>query len=212
VEVRDTGTGMTEDVRGRCLEPFFTTKGQHGTGLGLAMVYGMVQRHEAEIEIESAPGRGTTMRLTFPACSADGLPYQRASVPSPAHSARILVVDDDKRVSRSLRRVLEADGHRVTVADGGQAGIDTFLAATGRGESFSMVISDLGMPHIDGRRVAAAVKAASPKTPIVLLTGWSYSMREDGDLPAHVDHLLSKPPDVNELRLAISKLTAEAET
>lgn len=102
--------------------------------------------------------------------------------------------------------------HRVTVADVGQAGIDTFLAATGRGESFSMVISDLGMPHIDGRRVAAAVKAASPKTPIVLLTGWSYSMREDGDLPAHVDHLLSKPPDVNELRLAISKLTAEAET
>ena len=212
VEVSDTGTGMTEDVRGRCLEPFFTTKGQHGTGLGLAMVYGMVQRHEAEIEIESAPGRGTTMRLTFPACSADGLPYQRASVPSPTHGARILVVDDDKRVSRSLRRVLEADGHRVTVADGGQAGIDTFLAATGRGESFSMVISDLGMPHIDGRRVAAAVKAASPKTPIVLLTGWSYSMRDNGDLPAHVDHLLSKPPDVNELRLAISKLTAEAET
>jgi signal transduction histidine kinase/CheY-like chemotaxis protein len=212
VEVSDTGTGMTEEVRGRCLEPFFTTKGQRGTGLGLAMVYGMVQRHEAEIEIESAPGRGTTMRLTFPACSAEGLPYQPASVPAPAHSARILVVDDDKRVSRSLRRVLEADGHRVTVADGGQAGIDTFLAANGRGESFSVVISDLGMPHIDGRRVAAAVKAASPKTPIVLLTGWGYGMRENGDLPSHVDHLLSKPPDVNELRLAISKLTAEAET
>lgn len=213
VEVRDTGTGMTEEVRGRCLEPFFTTKGQRGTGLGLAMVYGMVQRHEAEIEIESAPGRGTTMRLTFPACTADGLPYQRASVPSPAaHSARILVVDDDKRVSKSLRRVLEADGHRVTVADGGQAGIDTFLAAIGRGESFSVVISDLGMPHIDGRRVAAAVKAASPKTPIVLLTGWGYSLRENGDLPAYVDQMLSKPPDVNELRLAISKLTAEAES
>lgn len=136
---------------------------------------------------------------------------QRVAVPSPAHSARILVVDDDRRVSRSLRRVLEADGHRVTVADGGQAGIDTFLAANGRGESFAVVISDLGMPHIDGRRVAAAVKAASPKTPIVLLTGWGYSMRESGDLPTYVDHLLSKPPDVNELRLAISKLTADAE-
>lgn len=212
VEVRDTGTGMTDEVRGRCLEPFFTTKGQRGTGLGLAMVYGMVQRHEAEIEIESALGRGTTMRLTFPACSADGLPYQRASVPSPAHSVRILVVDDDKRVSKSLRRVLEADGHRVTVADGGQAGIDAFLGAAGGGESFSVVISDLGMPHIDGRRLAAAVKAASPKTPIVLLTGWGYAMRDNGDLPSYVDHLLTKPPDVNELRMAISKLTAEAET
>ena len=211
VEVRDTGTGMTDEVRGKCLEPFFTTKGQRGTGLGLAMVYGMVQRHEAEIEIDSAPGKGTTMRLTFPACATEGLVGQRTAVPSPVHSARILVVDDDKRVSKSLRKVLEADGHRVTVADGGQAGIDTFLAATGSGEAFSMVISDLGMPHIDGRRVAAAVKAASPKTPIVLLTGWGYSMRENGDLPSHVDHLLSKPPDVNELRLAISKLTSEAE-
>ncbi|MBS0421548.1 MAG: response regulator [Proteobacteria bacterium] len=212
VEVRDTGTGMTEEVRGKCLEPFFTTKGQRGTGLGLAMVYGMVQRHEADIEIDSSPGRGTTMRLTFPACAADRLTDLRAAIPSRANSARILVVDDDRRVSKSLRRVLEADGHRVTVADGGQAGIDTFLAATGRGESFSIVICDLGMPHIDGRRVAAAVKAASPKTPIVLLTGWGYSMRENGDLPSHVDHLLSKPPDVNELRLAISKLTAEMET
>ena len=211
VEVRDTGTGMTDEVRGKCLEPFFTTKGQRGTGLGLAMVYGMVQRHEAEIEIDSAPGKGTTMRLTFPACATEGLVGQRTAVPSPVHSARILVVDDDKRVSKSLRKVLEADGHRVTVADGGQAGIDTFLAATGSGEAFSMVISDLGMPHIDGRRVAAAVKAASPKTPIVLLTGWGYSMRENGDLPSHVDHLLSKPPDVNELRLAISKLTPEAQ-
>jgi signal transduction histidine kinase/ActR/RegA family two-component response regulator len=212
VEVRDTGTGMTEAVRGKCLEPFFTTKGQRGTGLGLAMVYGMIQRHEAEIEIVSSPEKGTTMRLTFPACAGEGLTGRRVAVPSPANSASILVVDDDKRVSKSLRRVLEADGHRVTVADGGQAGIDTFLAATGRGESFSVVISDLGMPHIDGRRVAAAVKAASPKTPIVLLTGWGYGMRENGDLPSHVDHLLSKPPDVNELRLAISKLTADAET
>jgi signal transduction histidine kinase/CheY-like chemotaxis protein len=212
VEVRDTGIGMSEEVRGKCLEPFFTTKGQQGNGLGLAMVYGMVQRHEADIEIESSPGKGTTMRLTFAACTADGLVDQCVPVPSPAHSARILVVDDDKSVSKSLRRVLEADGHRVTVADGGQAGIDTFLAATGRGESFSLVISDLGMPHIDGRRVAAAVKAASMNTPIVLLTGWGYSMRENGDLPSHVDHLLSKPPDVNELRLAIGKLTAEADS
>jgi signal transduction histidine kinase/CheY-like chemotaxis protein len=212
VEVRDTGIGMSEEVQGKCLEPFFTTKGQRGTGLGLAMVYGMIQRHEAEIEIESAPGKGTTMRLTFPACAAEGIAGQRPTVPQPSQSARILVVDDDLRVSKSLRRVLEADGHRVTVADGGQAGIDTFMAATVRGESFSVVISDLGMPHIDGRRVAAAVKAASPKTPIVLLTGWGHSMRENGDLPSHVDHLLSKPPDVNELRRAISKLTADETT
>jgi signal transduction histidine kinase/CheY-like chemotaxis protein len=212
VEVRDTGIGMSEEVQRKCLEPFFTTKGQRGSGLGLAMVYGMIQRHEAEMEIESSPGNGTTMKVTFPACAADALASRRVVVPGPVHSARILVVDDDVRVSKSLRRVLEADGHRVTVADGGQAGIDTFMAATVRGESFAMVISDLGMPHIDGRRVAAAVKAASPKTPIVLLTGWGHGMRENGDLPSHVDHLLSKPPDVNELRQAISKLTADTDT
>jgi CheY-like chemotaxis protein len=176
VDVCDTGVGMTEDTRRECLQPFYTTKGERGTGLGLAMVYGMVQRHRAEIEIQSEPHQGSTISLIFPvaaATSASAAPY--AAPAPPAQSLRILVVDDDPRVSKSLRRILEADGHRVTVADGGQAGIDTFAAAAERGEPFALVLADIGMPYVDGRKVAAAIKAASPITPIVLVTGWGQS-------------------------------------
>ena len=211
VDVCDTGVGMTEETRRECLQPFYTTKGERGTGLGLAMVYGMVQRHRAEIEIQSEPHKGSTISLIFPvaaATSASAAPY--AAPPPPAQSLRILVVDDDPRVSKSLRRILEADGHRVTVADGGQAGIDAFVAAAERGEPFALVLADIGMPYVDGRKVAAAIKAASPITPIVLVTGWAQTSSIPRELPLHVDRLLGKPPDIEELRLAIAELTKEA--
>jgi len=211
VEVCDTGIGMTEEIRRKCLQPFYTTKGERGTGLGLAMVYGMVQRHRAEIEIQSEPHKGSTMSLIFPVAAArSSSAVQYAALPPPAQSLRILVVDDDPRVSRSLRRILQADGHRVTVADGGQAGIDTFVAAAQRGEPFALVLADIGMPYVDGRKVAAAIKAASPLTPIVLVTGWGQSISTPHELPLHVDRLLGKPPDIEELRRAIVELTAEA--
>jgi CheY-like chemotaxis protein len=98
--------------------------------------------------------------------------------------------------------------HGQAVADGGQAGIDTFIAAARHGEPFAVVISDLGMPYIDGRKVAAAVKGESSWTPVLLVTGWGYGMRADSDYPAHVDRLLSKPTNVEELRQALAELTA----
>jgi CheY-like chemotaxis protein len=210
VDVCDTGVGMTEETQRKCLQPFYTTKGERGTGLGLAMVYGMVQRHRAEIEIHSEPHKGSTMSLIFPiAAATSSSPAQHAALPPPARSLPILVIDDDPHVSKSLRRVLEADGHRVTVADGGQAGIDTFAAAAKRGEPFALVLADIGMPYVDGREVAAAIKARSPFTPIVLVTGWGQSVSTPGELPSHVDRLLVKPPKLEELRRAIVELTAE---
>src|SRR6185295_1906094 len=111
---------MDEETRRRCLEPFYTTKGERGTGLGLAMVYGMVQRHSAEIEIESAPGKGTTMRLIFSvAPTVSGAKARSRSGGRPKHRLRILVVDDDPLLIKSLRDALEGDGHVITVATGG---------------------------------------------------------------------------------------------
>ena len=210
VDVRDTGVGMTEEVRRKCMEPFFTTKGERGTGLGLAMVYTMMQRHGAHIEIESAPRIGTAVSLIFPATLATRVLADPHTVSTrPVYNLRILVVDDDERVLSAMCRILEGDGHQVTAADGGQSGIDTFVAAAGRGEPFSLVISDLGMPYVDGRKVAAAVKAASPRTPVLLVTGWGYSMSAELDHPAHVDRLLSKPTKVEELRQALAEVTTE---
>jgi len=207
VEVLDSGVGMDEDTRRRCFEPFFTTKGERGTGLGLAMVYGTVQRHNADIDIDSAVGKGTTIRLSFAvADSADPVPGADPVV-SVAPSLRILLVDDDPIVLKSLAETLKMEGHTVASADGGQAGIDAFLAAKSAGTPFQVVVTDLGMPHVDGRRVSAAVKAAAPQTVVLLLTGWGQRMVDIGDIPADVDRVLSKPPKLRELREALAQRT-----
>lgn len=211
LEVSDTGVGMAAETKRRCLEPFFTTKGERGTGLGLAMVYGMAQRHSAQMEIDSELGKGTTVRLVFPISAPAQtetvhLPARRL----PARQLPILVVDDDVLIIESLRNTLQSEGHIVTTAAGGQAGIDAFAAALSRHEPFALVITDLGMPYVDGRKVAAAVKTASPVTPVILLTGWGQRLKDDGDVPLHVDRVLNKPPALHELRLAVADLAATA--
>ncbi|HVS75726.1 MAG TPA: response regulator [Steroidobacteraceae bacterium] len=207
LEVSDTGVGMDEETRRRCLEPFFTTKGERGTGMGLAMVYGMARRHGAGLEIDSAPGKGTTVRIVFPAAprSADETGRQLA-LGLPLRPLRILIVDDDPLIIESLREALRGDGHRVAAAEGGQAGIEAFEAAAAGGQPFELVITDLGMPYVDGRRVAAAIKAASPDTPVVLLTGWGQRLTAENQVPPHVDRVLNKPPRMRDLRSALAEL------
>jgi CheY-like chemotaxis protein len=122
----------------------------------------------------------------------------------PSSKLRILVIDDDPLLVKSLRDALEADGHEVVTANGGQAGIDTFRAAKARHEEFAVVFTDLGMPYVDGRKVASAIKDASPATPVILLTGWGQRLVAEGDVPSHVDRVLSKPPKLRELRESLS--------
>ena len=204
VEVIDSGVGMDEDTRRRCLEPLFTTKGERGTGLGLAMVYGALQRHSADLEIESAVGRGTTVRFRFAIPTSPLSAAVVSSTGTVGPPLSILVIDDDPLVLRSLRETLHADGHTVTTADGGQAGIDAFRAAQAQGAPFPVVITDLGMPYVDGRKVSNAIKTAAPQTVVLLLTGWGQRLVIDGDVPPHVDRVLSKPPKLRELREALA--------
>jgi CheY-like chemotaxis protein len=124
---------------------------------------------------------------------------------------RILIVDDDPLVLKSLCETLEADGHSVTTAEGGQAGIDAFLAARAQNNPFPVVITDLGMPYVDGRKVSGAVKTAAPGTIVLLLTGWGQRLVADGDVPAHVDRVLAKPPKLRDLREALAR-SLEART
>ena len=204
VEVVDSGAGMDEETRRRCLEPFFTTKGANGSGLGLAMVYGMAERHGGRVDIDSEPGRGTRIRLSFPVQERTVVaPATAALLLEPTPPLRVLIVDDDPAILRSLRDVLELDGHSVVTAGGGQEGIDVFQSAAGRGEPFELVVTDLGMPFVDGRRVAEAIKEHSPATPVILLTGWGQRLISDGEIPPHVNLVLSKPPQRRRLREAI---------
>jgi signal transduction histidine kinase/DNA-binding response OmpR family regulator len=205
LDVTDTGIGMDEETRRRCLEPFFTTKGERGTGLGLAMVYGMAQRHGIETEIDSAPGKGTTMRLVFAAPARQTIITRPEIASIPRRALAILLVDDDPLVLESMDATLRADGHAIAAVDGGQAGIEAIMSAAKRNAPFDVVITDLGMPYVDGRKVAATVKATSPSTAVILLTGWGRRMADDNELPPHVDCVLAKPPKLAELRGALAQ-------
>ena len=207
VEISDSGMGMNEETRKRCLEPFFSTKGKRGTGLGLAMVYGVMKRHEGTIDIQTELGKGTTFRLSFPVrakiCKDNGEEDY-----TPIQPLQILCIDDEPLLRELIKEILERDGHEVEVSDGGQSGLDEFRLARERGRPFDVVITDLGMPYLDGRQVAKAVKQESPSTPVVMLTGWGAFMKEDGNTPEQIDGIVSKPPRSRELREVLSRLSA----
>lgn len=211
VAVTDNGIGMDEDTRRRCMEPFFTTKGERGSGLGLAMVFGCVQRHDASVDIESAPGQGTRVRLRFPVVAAQAVDATSglllAEAAQPLSPMEVLLVDDDPLLLESVAEVLSQAGHRVTPAEGGAAGIRLFEAALAQ-RPFDAVITDLGMPGIDGRQVARRVRELAPGTPVIMLTGWGRRMEEEADVPAGVDILLSKPPRRHQLLGALQRLSA----
>jgi CheY-like chemotaxis protein len=144
------------------------------------------------------------MRLGFHVASAaEPAPVIAGEPPAPL---RLLLIDDDPVLLQSLQEILTLDGHAVTAADGGQHGIDDFFAARSRGEPFDLVITDLGMPNVDGRTVAAAIKSASPRTPLVLLTGWGQRLKGESEMPEHIDRILAKPPRMSELRATLALL------
>src|SRR5262249_47182920 len=145
VSVRDSGTGMSAEVRQRAFEPFFTTKGVKRTGLGLAVAYGTVHRHGGQIAIERAPGEGTTGTSWNPAAAAgERTTGQPASGRAPRVGS-VLVIDDDPDVRDLVADVLASHGHRITVAAGGREGLARFEAG-----SYDVVLTDLGMPDLDG--------------------------------------------------------------
>lgn len=212
VEVEDSGIGMDEDTRRRCIEPFFTTKGERGSGLGMAMVFGCLQRHDASLDIDSQPGRGTRVRLQFPVLApqdgsgAAGLLAQEPAVPRRALD--VLLVDDDPLLLEAVGEILSQAGHRVVRASGGRSGVEQFEAALA-GRPFDAVITDLGMPEVDGRNVARRVRQLSATTPVIMLTGWGRRMEEDGEMPEGVDLLLSKPPRRRQLLDALDRLAGQ---
>ena len=207
LEVADTGVGMDEETRRRCLEPFFTTKGQKGTGLGLAMVYGTMQRHGGRIDLHSQPGRGTTFRFYLPVEARVPEP-----VPTPAedvhHSLRILAVDDQPVLCEILAEHLTEDWHTVESAADGREALEMFRAHAAGLHPYDLVITDKAMPHMNGEQLATAVKAMAPGTRVIMLTGYG-APSESGLLPANVDMVVDKPVTRQALREAVARVMAE---
>jgi CheY-like chemotaxis protein len=143
---------------------------------------------------------------------ADLLGTRKQTPTSTARSLRVLLIDDDPTLVESVRTALVDEGHKVTTANGGQAGIDSFRAAHAGRMPFDIVITDLAMPDVDGRQVVSSLRATSPDTPIILLTGWRHQLADRVERPLHVDRLLGKPPRIRELRAALAELTGRRAT
>ena len=203
LEVRDTGTGMTEEVRQRCLEPFFSTKGQQGTGLGLAMVSALVERHRGTCTIESELGQGTSFILQLPVYSAREIVVADESVADRSRRLRILVVEDELLVRRAITEQLIADGHTVDSATNGVEGLQKFKSGW-----FDIVITDRAMPEMGGDQFSAAVHELAPEKPIIMLTGFGDLMLAKGERPTGVAVVVSKPVTQDQLRHALLQATA----
>ena len=203
IEVRDTGIGMTEEQAARCLEPFFSTKGDHGTGLGLAVVYGIIQRHGGTIEIKSEKGEGTTFSLVLPATEQRAMVCETDEQSAVNRTLSILVVDDQEIICELIAAHLSADGHEpVTVSDSTEA-----LARFEAG-AFDLLITDQSMPGISGEQLARKVKERSPGTHVIMLTGFGDDLLSNGRPPEGIDRILSKPVSSEELRRAIFEATS----
>jgi CheY-like chemotaxis protein len=198
---------MTEDVRRRVFDPFFTTKGVRGTGLGLSVVYGIMQRHGGHIAVTSSPGQGTTFTLRFRvadgAASESPPPVVARSYPP----RRLLLVDDDSSVRRTLVNLLRAVGHTVAEYAEGALALEHL-----REHPVDVVLTDLGMPEMSGWDVARASKALDARRPVILLTGWGERPARHADHPGLADRILGKPVPLNELLAAIESLTANDRT
>lgn len=202
IDIADTGSGMTEEVRARAIEPFFTTRAVgRGVGLGLSMAYGVARGHGGDLVLESEPGRGTKVTIFLPAAA----PEQPARVPEPARPSTapaeagglVLVVDDDEWVRFSSSRLLEAIGYTVVEASGGAEALEIFRA---RGDEIVAVLLDLRMPVMDGAEALRRLVALDPDVRVVLCTGYERDQVSQGLFQLGHVGFLGKPFGVKELR------------
>jgi signal transduction histidine kinase len=196
LEVSDSGLGMPADVRARIFEPFFSTKGEQGTGLGLAVSLGIIQGHGGQIEVDSEPGAGTRFVIRLPVRTTEqtGKPgrKRRTQTIQPCH---ILFVESEAMIRDATVRLLTRWGHKVAQAADGREALATFAPDT-----FDLVVSDLGMPDMNGWELLEQIKQRDPRVPTVLITGWGRQFSEDEARERGVNFVIEKPFDQDDLR------------
>jgi CheY-like chemotaxis protein/anti-sigma regulatory factor (Ser/Thr protein kinase) len=204
VTVADTGIGMPETVRQRIFEPFYSTKGEGGSGLGLSMTYSIVRRHGGEIHVDSEPGAGTTFTLTFPIKHESAAPALPMPSPSERREARVLVVDDNPQVLSTLTEMMRSAGHTVT----SMQSAPTALRDYGLGR-FDVVITNIGMAEMNGWEFAERLRARDPRVPLLFITGWGLREEDHARLAGlGVRRCLFKPVRPDELDGAVQDAVA----
>jgi CheY-like chemotaxis protein len=201
IEIADSGVGMSAEVQARVFEPFFTTKGEAGSGLGLAMVLRIVAQHGGHIVVHSAPGDGTTFRISLPLVNAsveESTPTPPARL-EPQRLLRILAVDDESMMTKAVVRMLKPSGHLVAVAGSGEEALEKLAEQT-----FDVVVSDMGMgAGMNGWELADALKTRWPSVHFLLATGWGAAIDSDEARTRGVDAVLAKPYQLVDLLAAL---------
>ncbi len=203
IEVADTGVGMSPEVQARIFEPFFSTKGEQGTGLGLAVSLGIVQSHGGQIEVETAPGQGTRIGVRLPVRDAEQAGREPAPRPQNAPPSRILLVESEAMIRDAAVRLLARWEHSVTPAENGAQALATFAAG-----EFDLVITDLGMPDMNGWDLLEQIRARDPQVPTVLITGWGRQLSGDEARARGADFVIEKPFDQHDLRAILGAALA----
>lgn len=202
--VRDTGHGMPPEVRERLFEPYFTTRPPgEGSGLGLAVVHGIVSRLGGAVEVESQVGEGSTFRVYFPRLARPPAPETADDREIPSGKERILFVDDEKQIVQVGKRLLEHLGYQVTAKESSVEALNAFQAET---EAFDLVITDQTMPQMTGVELAAEMMHLRKDIPIILCTGYSEVVSAEHAKELGIREYLLKPIVARDLARAIRRV------
>jgi signal transduction histidine kinase/ActR/RegA family two-component response regulator/predicted negative regulator of RcsB-dependent stress response len=201
VYITDTGTGMGPEVKQRLFDPFFTTKGKAGTGMGLAVSFGIIRRHEGSIEVDSEPGRGTTFKISLPKVTPSQIGTTDTDSPAAVavpsdDKVRVLVVDDETHVRDVLIEALEADGCEVVSAQSGEIALALYDQYQGK---FDAVFTDIGMPEMSGWELVTEIRGRSKTMPIAIISGWADAISVQTRNAVKADWVVAKPFDINKI-------------
>ncbi|HVQ39925.1 MAG TPA: ATP-binding protein, partial [Pyrinomonadaceae bacterium] len=197
LSIADNGIGMTPEVKSRLFDPFFTTKGRDGTGMGMAVSFGIIRRHNGSIDVESDPGRGTTFCISLP-IAKDAVENSEADTTPETSTGedriQVLVVDDEMAVREVLREALEAEGCDVVVAESGEMALKVY---DDRGGKLDVVFTDIGMPEMSGWELATEIRKRSGTIPLAIVSGWADAISCDARQAIRADWVVSKPFDIS---------------
>jgi signal transduction histidine kinase/ActR/RegA family two-component response regulator len=223
ISIIDTGSGMAPEIRSRVFDPFFTTKGRAGMGLGLAVGFGIIRRHEGTITIHSEVSQGTTFRITLPAAkAADGslittaaleLTSLNQDLSGPSNEARtdsqlrVLVVDDEECICDLLRAILETEHCAVSTASDGHEALALFGS-----RQFDAVFTDVGMPGMSGWELAGTIRRQNKEIPIAVITGWGEAIASIEQKEAGVNWVIAKPFTADRIFALVRDIVAQRET
>ncbi|MGR3302464.1 MAG: PAS domain S-box protein, partial [Candidatus Scalindua sp.] len=201
ISFEDTGKGMSDEVKNKVFDPFYTTRSPEGTGLGMSVSYGIITRHGGKIDIESKVGKGSKIIIKLPQIAKT---INTEELPKPASvekvgNLNVLVVDDEKYLCDSLSNFFKKDGHTVRCVSNGKVAIELL-----KNNDFDLLICDLVMPEVNGREVIKALDTLNKRPKVGLITAWNYKSIKDEDL--NVDFVVKKPFNLSKLRRDINKI------